>query len=185
MRRNDREMNREFALQVIDKAQYCVISTIDLDGNPYGFPISYVRQGDKILIHSAKKGKKVELFANNPKVSITCVGEVKVPQLYDEEELDGFIESSKSVFGAKVYTTEFESVIFDGTMELVVEDEAKIEALRLLCEKYTPSKMKYFDYAIETSLNALDIYALKINEITAKRKKFDSHGEEMKHGRME
>lgn len=185
MRRNDREMDREFALQIVDKAQYCVISVIDLNGNPYGFPISFVRKGDKIFIHSAKKGKKVDIFDNNSQVSITCVGEVEVPELYSVEELDNLIETSKSSFSSKVYTTEFESAIFNGMMELVTDDTAKIEALRLLCEKYTPNKMKYFDYAIEMSLKATNIYAMVIDEITAKRKKFDADGNEMKHGRME
>ena len=185
MRRKDREMSREFALQVVDKAKYCVISVIDTEGNPYGFPISHVRKGDDLFIHSARKGKKVEIFTANHSVSVTCVGESEVPQLFDDKTLDGFIDGSKSVFGSKVFTTEYESAIIQGTIRLIEEPEAKTEALRLLCEKYTPTKMKYFEYAIEMSLNATNIYAIHIDDITGKRKKFDSHGDEMTHGRME
>lgn len=185
MRRKDREMDCEFALQVIDKAQYCVISVIDMDGNPYGFPISHVRKGDEILIHSAKKGKKVEIFLQNKLVSITFVGEVEVPNQFAEEYLDSFIGKSNAIFGAKVYTTQYESTIVRGTIKEIEDQDAKIEALRLLCEKYTPDKMKYFDYAIGNSIKATNIYAIQIEDITGKRKKFDSHGEEMTHGRME
>lgn len=185
MRRKDREMSADFALQLLDKAQFCIISVIDLDGNPYGFPISFARKGNQIFIHSAKKGKKVEIFEAHPKVSITCVGEVQVPNLYTEKEMDELVENNKPVFGSKVYTTEFESAIFEGKVSLVTDDAEKIEGLRLLCEKYTPDKMKYFDYAIEKSLPATLIYSISIENITGKRKKFDAHGEEMKHGRME
>lgn len=38
MRRKDREMNREFGLEVIDKSRYGVISMIDEDNEPYGIP---------------------------------------------------------------------------------------------------------------------------------------------------
>lgn len=185
MRRKDREMSADFALQLLDKAQYCIISVIDLDGNPYGFPISFARKGNQIFIHSAKNGKKVEIFEAHSKVSVTCVGEVQVPNLYTEEEMDGLIENNKSAFGSKVYTTEFESAIFEGNISLATNNTDKIEGLRLLCEKYTPDKMKYFDYAIEKSLPATLIYTITIENITGKRKKFDSHGEEMKYGRME
>lgn len=185
MRRTDREMNRDFALQVVDKAVYCVISVLDTEGNPYGFPISHVRKDDQIFIHSAKKGKKVEIFAQNQVVSVTCVGESKVPDLFDEETLDSFVKNPKGVFGSKVFTTEYESAIIKGQVSLVEDKDAKIESLRLLCEKYTPDKMKYFDLAIAASLAATNIYAIQIDEITGKRKKFDSHGDEMTHGRME
>lgn len=185
MRRKDREMDEEFALGVIDKASYCVMSMIDLDGHPYGIPISFVRQGKEIFIHSAKQGKKVDIFKSNNYVSITCVGEVEVPHLYTDDELDVLVNQSKSVLGAKVYTTQFESVIFHGYLLLVKDDETKIKGLRLLCEKYMPQRMKYFDQAMEASLAVTDVYRLVMEGVTAKRKRFDSHGEEMKYGRME
>lgn len=185
MRRKDREMDREFALEVIDKAVYCVISVIDTEGNPYGFPISHVRQGDEILIHSARSGKKVEIFTQNQLVSVTCVGESEVPNLFDENTLDGFIGKDNKAFGSKVFTTEYESAIIRGNIREVEDEDDKIEALRLLCLKYTPAKMKYFDYAIAASIKATRIYSIHIDEITGKRKRFDSHGEEMTHGRME
>ena len=185
MRRTDRKMGQDFALSVIEKAAYCVISMIDEDGNPYALPFSFVYHDKEIFIHSAKKGTKVDIFARNPRVCITCVGEVKVPDLYNEKELDSFIMDSKNLFASKVYTTEYESAIFDSRVTLVQDNDKKIEALKLLCEKYTPCKMKYFDYAMETSLNVTNIYSLTIENLTGKRKKFDSHGEEMKNGRME
>lgn len=185
MRRKDREMDEEFALQVIDKANYCVMSMVDIEGVPYGIPISYARLGNVIFIHSAKQGKKVDILRTNNFVSVTCVGEVEVPHLYTDEELDVLVKQSKSVLGSKVYTTQFESAIFHGKLELVKDNEIKKKGLRLLCEKYTPDSLKYFDQAMEASLAVTDVYQLEMKGITAKRKRFDSHGEEMKYGRVE
>lgn len=63
--------------------------------------------------------------------------------------------------------------------------DEKIKAMRSICEKYTPDKMKYFDSAINAGLNRTNVYKMKIENITAKRKKYDSQGVEMKWARME
>jgi nitroimidazol reductase NimA-like FMN-containing flavoprotein (pyridoxamine 5'-phosphate oxidase superfamily) len=43
MRRKDREMNKEFGIEVIDNSRYGVVSVIDEDNEPYGIPLSIVR----------------------------------------------------------------------------------------------------------------------------------------------
>ncbi len=57
--------------------------------------------------------------------------------------------------------------------------------MRLICEKYTPNKMEYFDTAITAGLNRTNVYKVEMESISAKRKKYDSDGVEMKYGRME
>lgn len=187
MRRKDREMNREFGLKVIDKARYGVVSMIDEDGEPYGLPLSIVRDGDKLYFHSAMAGKKVKTFEKDPRVSVAFVGDVKVPENYSKEELDEMVQDkSKAVLLiSRVFTTEFESTIVRGNVEKVEENDEKINALRLICEKYTETKMDYFSTAIEAGLKRVNVYRIEIDELTAKRKKYDEEGEEMKWGRME
>ena len=51
MRRKDREMPKEFALQVVDKCQYATLSMIS-DGKPYCVPLSIVRIDDFVYFHS-------------------------------------------------------------------------------------------------------------------------------------
>jgi hypothetical protein len=187
MRRKDREMNREFGIEIIDKSSYGIISVIDENNEPYGIPLSIVRNGNNLYFHSAKDGKKVKIFERNPIVNVTFIGETKIPENYSKEELDE-ISQNKSKAAAlisKVFTTEYESTIVKGKIELVDNKEETIRAIKLICEKYTPAKMDYFSMAIESGLNLINIYKIEINEITAKRKKYDIHGEEMKWGRME
>ncbi|MGF7058471.1 pyridoxamine 5'-phosphate oxidase family protein [Brassicibacter mesophilus] len=186
MRRKDREMSREFGMEVIDKSRYGVISIIDEDNEPYGIPLSIVRDGNTLYFHSAMDGRKIKIFEKNPKVSVAFVGEIKVPENYAKEELDEIIkdESKVIVLISSVFTTEYESAVVKGRIRLVEDEEEKVKALKLICEKYTPTKMDYFNMAIKAGLKRTNVYRIEIEEIKAKRKKYDIHGEEMKWGRM-
>jgi hypothetical protein len=57
-------------------------------------------------------------------------------------------------------------------------------ALRLICEKYTPDSMPFFETAAAKSMKITGIVRVDIDEITGKRKKYDKDGKEMKWGRM-
>jgi len=187
VRRKDREMNREFGLQVIDKARFGVLSLLARADEPYGIPLSIARAENTLYFHSAQEGKKVELFKKNPKVSVAFVGDVNIPENFTEEELREIVkdESKIVVLLRSVFTTEFESAIVTGRVESVENEEEKVEAMRLICQKYTPTKMPYFAPAIRAGLSRANVYKVEIEEITAKRKKYDEHGEEMKWGRLE
>ena len=165
MRRTDREMDRDFALGVVDKCEYAVISMIDEEGAPYCLPITIVRDGEYIYIHTAKAGKKIEALKKNPSVCISCVGDTQM--------------------ATDKFTTEFESAIVRGIAEEVVEDEEKIHGLRILSQRHTPTNMHNFDEAIEKSLFRTGVWKIRITDVTGKRKKYDKDGKEMKFGRME
>jgi len=171
MRRKDREMSSEFGLKVIDKSKYGILSTVD-EELPYGIPLSLVRDGSTLYFHSAKQGKKVNIFERNPNVSIVFVGEVNVPEIYTKDELDEMAKDASKTASliSKVFTTEFESAIVTGAVEQVEGEEERIKAMKLICQKYTPSKMQYFDMAIKSGLNSANVYKIDIEEISAKRK---------------
>lgn len=186
MRRKDREMDRDFGYYVIDKARYGILSMID-DNEPYGIPLSIVRHEESLYFHSAKDGKKVGTLANNPSVSVAFVGEISIPDNFTEEELKEIVsdESKTILLISSVFTTEYESAVIKGKVEIVEDEKERIKAMRLICEKYTPTKMKYFDMAIKAGLKRTNIYRISIEEIKAKRKRYDKQGKEMKYGRME
>lgn len=186
MRRKDREMDKDFARAVIDHSTYGVLSIVDKDGKPYGVPLSIVRLNDKLYFHSAKGGKKVEAMEENKEVWMTFVGQTEVPELFSEEELKEFLNDDKkgATLSSKVFTTEYESAMVFGQVHLVDNESEAVEALRLICQKYTPSKMEYFDLAIKTGLSRTNIYRIDICELTAKRKKFAPSGEELKWGKL-
>lgn len=185
MRRKDREMRADFGFAVIDKAQYGVISMINQKQEPYGIPLSMAREENTLYFHSAKDGEKVKAFKSNPHVTVTFVGDVRVPEIYTEEELDELVvdEAQASILISSVFTTEYASAFIRGVVTEVLNEGEKVKAMRLICEKYAPSKIKYFDLAINAGLDKAKVYRIEIEEVTAKRKKYDDYGEEMKWGR--
>lgn len=187
MRRKDREMSKDFAYSIIDKSHFGTVATINEDGSPYCVPVSPARTGDKIYIHGACQGTKLDNIMHRPKVCISFVGEVKVPPPFTREEFEKSLDDP-STFGKKVsekFTTEFESAVVFGTASIVQDREEKILGLRLITEKYTPGNMPYFDAAAEISLERTCLIRIDITDIKGKRKKFDSDGVEMKYMRME
>ena len=187
MRRKDREMGRAFGLVVIDRAPFGVLSVLEPDGQPYGLPLSIARKGDTLYFHSATGGKKTTLLPNGAPVHVVFVGEVRVPAVMAQEEAE---EAAKDParFGeltSKLFTTEFESAMVRGRVRLLTSDEEKTRGLWLISRKFTPQWMPYFPQAVESGLKHTAVYAVDIDEITAKRKKYDAAGVEMKWQRTE
>ena len=183
MRRKDREMNTEFAKQVIDRSRYGVLSIIDTgSGTPYSIPLTIVRDDEFLYFHSAKEGTKVDLFSGNNQVKIVFVGEVHVPNLFTTSQLDEMTKDEEKTVQliSSVFTTEFESAIVTGKIQEVLDTDEKIHALKLICRKYTPDKMAYFQHAIKSGEKYTRVYRITMDEVMAKRKKYDSEGNEMK-----
>lgn len=186
MRRKDREMPRDFGLGVIDRAAFGTLSVTDETGAPYSVPLSIVRENENLYFHSARAGRKVDLLQDGTTVCVAFVANVCVPELYSDEELAQLqTESEKaSELTSRIFTTEYESAVVFGKISRVETDGEKQHALRLICQKYTPSKMDLFDLAVQSGMRHTLIYKIAIDELTAKRKKFDAEGVEMKWGRM-
>ncbi len=186
MRRKDREMDKAFGLTVIDKASYGILSLPDGEGMAYGIPLSIAREGDTLYFHAAKSGKKTALITDGALVHITFVGDCQVPSVMTASEADDAAKNPET-FGlltSKLFTTEFESAMVRGPVRLLQSDEEKIRGLRAIAQKFTPQWMPYFPQAIESGLKITAVYAVHIQDITAKRKKFDAQGQEMKFQRM-
>lgn len=151
MRRKDREMDKDFALYVVDKCAYAVVAMSTPEDGIYCVPLSIVREGEYLYFHAAMEGRKTECLKNNPKVCVTCVGDTKV--------IPG------------EFTTAYESAIIEGTASEVTDDKDKIHALKILCERYTPENMDDFDNAINRSLFRTAIWKIHIDDIAGKQKK--------------
>lgn len=150
MRRKDRERDKDFALAVVDKCEWGVLSVIATDGEPYGVPVSVVRDGEAVYFHTAKEGRKIDALKANPHVALVCVGDV---------------ERSRTSF-----TTGYESAMITGECSEVTDDDERVRALRALCVKYTPENMANFDAAVAASLPRTGVYRIAIEHISGKAK---------------
>jgi len=171
MRRKDREMPAEWALEVFDCAPYATLSLTRADGTAYGVPVSHVRGGDNVFyFHCANDGEKLDAIAAYPEVCLSAVSKC--------HPLRGPID--------RTFTLEYKSAIAFGRAEKVTSDEEKKNALRLICERYLPRHMEGFDDAAARSLINTTVVRITLTSApTGKRKQYDEHGVEMKHGRME
>lgn len=156
MRRVDRQMKPDFAWSVLDKASYGVIAT----KNSYAIPVSPARIDEVIYFHGAKTGKMRQYVQEDPTISLVVVGDV-TPSQYD-------------------FSVEYESGIFFGKVEIVEDEAEAIEALLAITKRYTPHRIDYFQEGILKSFERTLVFKLIPSEITAKRKKFDETGQEIK-----
>lgn len=151
MRRKERREDEKFAFEVLDKADFAVLSMIDADGLPYCLPISAVRIGEKLYFHSAESGRKSEAMLNDPNVCITAAADV--------------------VSAEDKFTTYFKSAVVRGKAVRVTDDEEKITALKAICERFAPTNMPDFPNAIKMSLSRTAIWRIDIENATGKQKK--------------
>jgi uncharacterized protein len=150
MRRKDRQVSQEEALDILKKGEYGILSTCDEQNLPYGVPISYAYTDNCIYLHSANVGQKLDNITANPKVSFCVVGDTKV---IPEE------------FG-----TAFESIIAFGTAEIVQDIKEKAKGLRALVEKYSPDFKAAGEEYIKKDFALTKVVRINLEHITGKKR---------------
>lgn len=156
MRRKDRRMKQAFAWEVFDRAPYGVLAVCD----SYAIAISPARIDQTIYFHGAKQGRMRQHIAVDDRVTLVVVGEVK-PSLHS-------------------FSTEYESGMFEGRIEIVTDETEAIEALKAISERYTPTMMEHFHREVLLSLPRTQVFRIIPETITAKRKKYGEDGREVK-----
>lgn len=149
MRKAKRERDAQWALEVMDRAPFVTMSMTRPDGTPYGLPLSLIRTDDRTFyFHCALEGEKLDCIRKNPVVSLSAVSKCS-PRFEEEKEN---------------YTMYYHSAIALGRAEIVEDRDEKIEALRLLCERFLPHYMDHFDAAIERSLAITAVVRITLTE---------------------
>lgn len=148
MRRAEHEKDRAFSETVIDKCRYMTLCLVDEVGVPYCVPLSPVRRDNDIYFHCATAGRKLDAMRAHPQVSISFVGNTAVPP--------------------KEFTLYYEAVYAEGTATEVTDQAERVEALRLLCEKYCPDDMGDFERVLRAWEPRTGIWKVRLDKITSK-----------------
>ena len=149
MRKADRRKDARWALEVFDKAPFITVSMTRPDGIPYGLPLNIARKDETTFyFHCAAEGEKIDCLNHNPIVSLSAVS--RCTPRYEEEKNN--------------FTEHYNSAIAIGKAELVRDDSEKIEALRLICERFLPRYMDHFDEAISRSLDRTTVVMITLTE---------------------
>lgn len=150
MRRSDKMLTNDEMLEIMNTAEYGILSTMDGNGFPYGVPVNFIYKDGNIYFHSALTGHKIDNMAFSNKVSF-CV--VKDVELIPDD-----------------FNTRFKSVIaFGEVMEVEEEDKQKIFVY--LLEKFSKDFLDAGMEYIRTAGAKAKVYKIEVIQLTAKGKK--------------
>ena len=68
--RVDRKLSEEDAKEVLRKASFGTLATINEDGWPYAAPMAFALEGDTLYFHSAKRGQKLENITRDGRAAL-------------------------------------------------------------------------------------------------------------------
>lgn len=150
MRRKDRQLEANEIKDILQKNKYGVLSTIGEDGYPYGVPLTYIYEDEKIYFHCAVEGHKLENISFSNKVSfcVVCDTEILPEQ----------------------FSTRYQSVIAFGEIKELSEND-KENILRKVVEKFSPDFLEKGANYIQAAKERARVFELKIEHITGKSRK--------------
>lgn len=149
MRKSSRQRSEQWALEVFDHAPFITLSMTHADGSPYAVPLSIIRASESVFyFHCASEGEKIDCITANPTVCLTAVS--KCTPAFEAEKNN--------------FTMHYRSAIAMGKATIVADKDEKIEALRLICERFLPKFMDHFNEAIARSLAITTIVRIDLTE---------------------
>lgn len=152
MRRIKQKMSDDECVGILKNGSNGILSLSGDEGYPYGVPMSFVYNDNKIYFHCASEGHKIDSIKRNDKVSFTIVSEDNI--------------------APEKFTTLFKSVIVFGKIRILETKEEKEKALLLLSKKYSPlESAESTDKEINGAINSVTVLELTCEHISGKKGK--------------
>ena len=142
--------DRETIDAILDEALYCHLGFV-VDAQPYVIPTLHARAGDLLYVHGSSASRMLRHAASG------------VPMCATVTLLDGLV-LAKSVFN---HSIDYRSVVVLGEAQQL-EDDAKVEALRIFTEHVAPGRWEEARQPTPTELKATTILTLPLTEASAK-----------------
>ena len=148
MRRKDKEICGEAAIvAILDRARVCRLAMVDGD-SPYVVPLCFAYQDGALYVHSALKGRKVDLMQKNPRVCF---------------EVDDLLETVEAEDPCN-WSLRYQSVIGFGRAVFVEDPEEKKKGLAMIFCRYAGRDGVFS----EGKIQATAVIRIDIDTITAK-----------------
>ena len=138
-------------VEILQKAQVCRIALQGLE-YPYIIPMNFgftERAGIILYFHCAREGKKLELIRDNNKACF-------------EVETDVEIVPGDGACG---WTTKYKSIMGNGVIDIIDDEEEKRKGLDIIMNHYTGGNEFIFN---EESIKKTCVLRLTVNQISAK-----------------
>ena len=148
MRRKRQQLAEEESIAILEKATAGTLALLGDNDYPYAVPISYVYHDGKLYFHSALAGHKVDAIRKCDKASFCVI-----------EQDD--VQPEK-------YTTFFRSVIAFGRIHIIEDEHEKLEAARMLGNRYNPNQDEALQKEIESGLSRMLAIRFDIEHLTGK-----------------
>jgi nitroimidazol reductase NimA-like FMN-containing flavoprotein (pyridoxamine 5'-phosphate oxidase superfamily) len=152
MRRREREItDRAVTESILEEALVLRIGLVDDDG-PYILPVCFGYRDNRVYIHSAHAGRKMDILKKDNRICFeTEVGVEVVPGN-----------------PACKWTVRFRSVVGFGKARIVDDRQEKIRALDIIMEHYSGrAGHEYHD----ATLGAVAVIAIDVTDMTGKESK--------------
>jgi nitroimidazol reductase NimA-like FMN-containing flavoprotein (pyridoxamine 5'-phosphate oxidase superfamily) len=149
MRRNRQQLSREECEQILVRCTSGVLALSGDDGYPYAVPLSYVYADGTIIFHSAVEGHKVDAIRRDSRCSFCVI---------EQDEIK-----------PAEFTTYFRSVIAFGRIQILEDDNEKVQALRLLGSRYSPGDEHGLQHEIDKSLDHVLLLRLDVEHLSGKQ----------------
>ena len=150
MRRLDKEIKDPAILNEILYQSQVVRIAFSIDNIPHIIPLSYGYKNNKLFIHSATQGSKIEMIKQNDYICF---------------EMELFSEVVKDKLACN-WTTKYRSIIGWGRISIVNKTKEKIDGLNVIMEKYGERHNHTYH---ERSLENMVLLIIEIDHFTGKQ----------------
>jgi nitroimidazol reductase NimA-like FMN-containing flavoprotein (pyridoxamine 5'-phosphate oxidase superfamily) len=146
MRRQDRKLQKNEAIKIIESSEYGVLSLCSND-TPYGVPLNPVLYKDTLYFHCAKQGFKIDIINDNPYGHFVFVSKYKVLK--------------------EKFTTLYDSAMVHGSLRYVDDPDERMLAYKLLLNRYVDNT-EFDKKHVEKCDKSTTLIAMDINDMSAK-----------------
>ena len=148
MHKADRQLSPEDTLAILTDEPRGVLSVIGDDGYPYAVPINYIVVNDKVYLHSAPYGYKMECLEKSKKCCFSVI-------------------VSAQIIPSKI-TAAFESVIITGDVAMVTDEAEKRAALEAFVTQKHPGYEEIGLKMVNTLFDKTALLRIDPKEMTGK-----------------
>ncbi len=149
MRRHRQQLSREECERILGRCTSGVLALTGDGGYPYAVPLSYVYADGAIIFHSAVEGHKVDAIRRDSRCSFCVI---------EQDEIK-----------PAEFTTYFRSVIAFGRIQILEDDNEKVQALCLLGSRYSPGDEHGLQHEIDKSLDHVLLLRLEVEHLSGKQ----------------
>jgi len=150
LRRSDREITDRSDIDgIIRGAQVCRVAFARGD-EPYLVPLSFGYDGEAFYFHTARKGRKIDFIAANPRVCF---------------EVEGHVEATPDLDDACEWGFSYESVVGYGTISEMTSADGKAYGLDQIMRQYSGREWGF----ASANLNNVRVWRLEVESVTGKR----------------